>query len=941
MDNKLVEGLLFDQGKIKMSNIHKEKTESIRQKIASALGGINVSNVIQKFKIGEQSKNLENCIWIIENITITEIKNNIIFLKYKLEFKKCKFINEVNIKIISNNSKVVKELYINSCTFDQKINCRNIYFEYISITKSKFISDVNFEIFKNSEKLYCEKNIFEGKCHIQSEKENGDKRCSIVFIGNTFYKNIEISNLYAKELLLLKTNNSNNVILEIKNSSIDYFILPNSLRQCNTLNTTFNDFILGKCSFNYRINFKKCIFEKGVDFSKLVFADINFSKSTFKGVANFKGCIFGNKINTGKTIDLSEIVFEDNVYFDESIFNHFVAFHSTSFKKTASFYRVEFNTMPNFSPGDFQGILNLNNAKWFGNRAEEAFEFNIIKNNIQKSYKNHDIIENVINFRSSFCGIKNALLGKQNLLDAKNFHKAELYCKEIELEYALADSKNQTIQHDEQSKFLKKPKKEEINIIRFLKFLFSILISILKNTVVFLFKVIVNAIVCIKHIFLSPIFFISYLSRGCSFILINILIYLFSTEKCGLKRKIYIWWHKNNTKNIIDFTKWFEYMSLLVYRNTSDHHTNLNKIFHFTLSVIATYGLYLFCINRINHWIIYNKFESMYIIISILLISLPVIVIMKSYKKIMELSTHAIIFLYLIFVITIFFLPQISYIAFGVLLYVLFLIFSYYIFIKNTNIVTIFARFFSYVGLTLSLFIVPEIINPTLNIFNKENIENKNLIQKLSNTDYKFLSNLTTLSFRDYGIDNNVSFSVNNIANQKEIIIANKATLESIFGFLFQRNTKDDLNKILENIDNTNKLNDILKDNKNRSIALDLTYAANGQYVRTLKDMEIKDEFRLRLLKFFRVYNNEKEAKDEMLNETKKLTDAINGNKVVMMQLKNIIKEYDEYLEFYRVIRLDKINSQTYKSTYILYVIVMILCLYSLAKTSRKNSIVS
>jgi len=118
-----------------MSNIHKEKTESIRQKIASALGGINVSNVTQKFKIGEQLKNLENCIWIIENTTITEIKNNIIFLKYKLEFKKCKFINEVNIKINSNNSKVVKELYINSCTFDQKINCRNIYFEYISITK--------------------------------------------------------------------------------------------------------------------------------------------------------------------------------------------------------------------------------------------------------------------------------------------------------------------------------------------------------------------------------------------------------------------------------------------------------------------------------------------------------------------------------------------------------------------------------------------------------------------------------------------------------------------------------------------------------------------------------------------------------------------------------------------------------------------------------------
>ncbi len=597
---------------------------------------------------------------------------------------------------------------------------------------------------------------------------------------------------------------------------------------------------------------------------------------------------------------------------------------------------------PNFSSATFSEKPILINMKF------DSHSFSSIKQDCDEEIKrrlenNKEATETEIyqkvysDFRNSFSILKHMLNQNENLVDASNHHKAELYCKEMELEYALADSKNQTMQQDEQSKFLKKPQKEEINIIRFLKFLFSIL----KNTVVLLFKAIINTTIFIECIFAFPVFLVSYLS--CSFVIIlnNMLNYLFSTEKSSLKRKIYIWWHKINSKNIIDFTKWFEYMSLLIYRKTSDHHTNLNKIFHFTVSVIATYGLYLFCINKINHWIVYNKFESMYIVISILLISLPIIVIMKSYKKITELSTHVIIFLYLIFVITLFLLPQISYIAFGVLLYVLFLIFSYYIFIKNINIVTIFTRFFSYVGLMLSLFIVPEIINPTLNIFNKENIENKNLIQKLSNTDYKFLSNLTTLSFRDYSIDNNVSFSVNNIANQKEIIMANKATLESIFGFLFQRNTKDDLNKILENIDNTNKLNNILKDNKNRSIALDLTYAANGQYVRTLKDMEIKDEFRLRLLKFFRVYNNEKEARDEILNEKKKLTDAINNSKDVMMQLKNIIKEYDEYLEFYRVIRLDKINSQTYKSTYILYVIVMILCLYSLAKTSRKNSIVS
>ena len=274
--------------------------------------------------------------------------------------------------------------------------------------------------------------------------------------------------------------------------------------------------------------------------------------------------------------------------------------------------------MPNFSPGDFQGILNLNNAKWFGSKAEEAFEFDIIKKNIQKAYENHNFIENVINFRSSFCGIKNVLLGKQNLLDAKNFHKAELYCKEMELEYELADSKNKITQQDKQSKSLKKQKKEEINIILFLKFLFSIL----KNTVVFLFKAIVNTLIFIECIFVSPIFLISYLSCSFVFMLNDMLNYLFSVEKCSWKRKISTWWYKINSKNIIDFTKWFEYMSLLVYRNTSDHHTNLNKIFHFTLLMIANFAISLFFIELINNYtLLHRRGDEIYMILNMFLLS--------------------------------------------------------------------------------------------------------------------------------------------------------------------------------------------------------------------------------------------------------------------------------------------------------------------------------
>ena len=130
---------------------------------------------------------------------------------------------------------------------------------------------------------------------------------------------------------------------------------------------------------------------------------------------------------------------------------------------------------------------------------------------------------------------------------------------------------------------------------------------------------------------------------------------------------------------------------------------------------------------------------------------------------------------------------EISQIIFGLLFYILATVFSYLIFVQNRNTTIKLTRFFSYFGFILALITSPEIINPMLNIFNKENIENKNLVNKLNQTDYDILSNLTRLSFRNYNIDNNTTFSESNIVNQKEIIISNKATLEHIFGFLFLR----------------------------------------------------------------------------------------------------------------------------------------------------------
>nr|WP_321427764.1 hypothetical protein [uncultured Campylobacter sp.] len=226
-------------------------------------------------------------------------------------------------------------------------------------------------------------------------------------------------------------------------------------------------------------------FKSKCNFSGDIFKKLNLSHCVFEGNADFSGCEFGTEVDAAKTINLSSITFNGNAKFDESKFNHFVAFHTTSFEKTASFYKCEFNTIPNFSPADFKGILNINNVVW--GEKNKGFDFKNVKELVEKAYNSNDTMENVINLRSSFSGMKHKLIEQDNLLDAQNFHKAELYCKEIEL---------------------KKVK-------------------------------------------------------------------------------------SRSTK------EWVEWMLLLLYRKTSDHHTDLNRILHIMLMVIVSYGVMVLALEKI------------------------------------------------------------------------------------------------------------------------------------------------------------------------------------------------------------------------------------------------------------------------------------------------------------------------------------------------------
>ncbi|EGL8742413.1 hypothetical protein IMC95_001225, partial [Campylobacter jejuni] len=127
------------------------------------------------------------------------------------------------------------------------------------------------------------------------------------------------------------------------------------------------------------------------------------------------------------------------------IFKDYADFHECEFEKTANFYRVRFDKTPNFSQAIFKGNLNAvnTNLNFTFDDLQERIKQEYAFYETQRTAKEAGVIPNLYqeksldkfanDFRDSFRTFKNALIKDNNLLDASNFHKYELYCKEIEL----------------------------------------------------------------------------------------------------------------------------------------------------------------------------------------------------------------------------------------------------------------------------------------------------------------------------------------------------------------------------------------------------------------------------------------------------------------------------------------------------------------------------
>ncbi|EAI3517256.1 pentapeptide repeat-containing protein, partial [Campylobacter coli] len=164
---------------------------------------------------------------------------------------------------------------------------------------------------------------------------------------------------------------------------------------------------------------------------------------------NFSNCHFQNEVyfknNDFKQVIFRNSKFNDNVYFNNSHFKDYVDFCECEFDNIACFYGVIFDKTPNFSQAIFKGKLNAVNTNLnftfcdLHEKIKQEYDFyesqRIAKEAgvIPNLYQEKSLDKFANDFRDSFRNFKSALIKDNNLLDASNFHKYELYCKELEL----------------------------------------------------------------------------------------------------------------------------------------------------------------------------------------------------------------------------------------------------------------------------------------------------------------------------------------------------------------------------------------------------------------------------------------------------------------------------------------------------------------------------
>ncbi|HEC1917513.1 TPA: pentapeptide repeat-containing protein [Campylobacter jejuni] len=733
-------------------------------------------------------------------------------------------------------------------------------------------------------------------------------------------------------------------------------------KNINFSNVKFEDKLyFEKCQFkekfeffginNLKVEFNNSLFEKEVYFGKEI-NDKNIEKSNSFGscsfeYANFSNCYFKNEVyfknNEFKQVFFRNSKFNDNVYFNNSVFKDYTDFHECEFEKTACFYGVRFDKAPNFSACYFKEpkAVNLINVDI------DKLDFKSLEQYIKDKYQDEtcenkqEITEEQRNnncklkcakhLKDSFRVIKDILITQNNTLEAQEWHKLELYVKEKELEIQLGGDNKDSIRNNRKiKKTANKKNNYEVNMFSKFKDLGDIYVKICDFVVCFIMLIgrsifgfllsiieifcnVIKSICKIIQIILSCIFCITSIDR------------ILKLEYLKFYRKI-----SSLGKTMLDFTLWFDCILLQVYRNTSNHHTNFLKILNFTILMISLYAFMGFVFSKTINFI--SSFNSVSIIIANYFILFALIMVFFNVKRQLYQQGGILFFgIFGIFIILMMsFLLPVYIPTFCFLVYFASILFFYLLFLCEIKLFVFILRLVAYGCLVVVIILKPQFINPFTGVFLSDKLYESQFEKSLNDLNTSAIINLASILQNDFNLhlkDQNISFTELNSA--KALIIANKEKLKEILK-VYDDKYESDYKKVLNELENnTSNIKNIIEeiDNKN-----------NNSVVSAQLNKFLKLNFSQEIDILYMIKSNfsisEKLSPEQM---------ALFDQKDSQDKLKSVLallKFKSSFEGILKIINQDEITENTIKSTGVLYGIILLLCIFSLQKTARKNSIV-
>ncbi|BEK56027.1 pentapeptide repeat-containing protein [Campylobacter jejuni] len=698
--------------------------------------------------------------------------------------------------------------------------------------------------------------------------------------------------------------------------------------------------------FHNGVDFSNCIFKNEVDFSYFASGTPLPDNKYYNNAQNtlFKDCIFENKV------DFHNSKITNNIYFNNAHFKDYVDFHECEFEKTASFYGVRFEKVPNFSACYFKepkavNLTNVNIDKLDFKSLEQYIEDNYKDESYKNETKgiqdekeifkiqNEHQLRYAKNLKDSFRVIKDVLITQNNKLEVQEWHKLELYAKEKELEIQLSKNKNDNLK--------KESKNQVYNPKDYEKFNYSKIIPL----IIFLLKIIghlsVNILIFVELVLVAPFFTIMFYCVYVVFFIYKILTFILKPfYPLDINKFIIFWRIKFNKikrklivsgRKMLDFTLWSDCVLLQVYRNTSNHHTNFLKILNFTILMISLYAFMGFVFSKTINFIL--SLNSVSIIIASYIILLVFALMLVNVKK--QLYQYAVILIFMLcgaFTISMILFLSSEYISiFCFLIYFLGVLIFYLFFICKIKLFIFLVRFFAYMIFIATIITKPQFINPFTGVFSSDKLYESQFEKSLNDLNASAIVNLASILQNDFNLhlkDQNISFTELNSA--KALIIANKEKLKEILSKVYNDKYVSDYKKVLNELENnTSNVKNIIEeiDNKN-----------NNSVVSAQLNKFLKLNFSQEIDILYMIKSNfsisEKLSPEQM---------ALFDQKDSQDKLKSVLallKFKSSFEGILKIINQDEITENTIKSTGVLYGIILLLCIFSLQKTARKNSIV-